>query len=124
MTLLVLSADDVRALLSYPDCVEVVAAALMARARGEGHQPLRMMVRPEGEPGIMAVMPVIWPGRETGYALKAICVFPGNPAVGQDAHQGVVLLSSAETGEPVAVINASAVTEIRTAAASVVATRA
>jgi ornithine cyclodeaminase len=69
-------------------------------------------------------MPVIWPGRETGYALKAICLFPGNPAVGKDAHQGVVLLSSEETGEPVAIMNASAVTEIRTAAASAVATRA
>ena len=124
MTLLVLSADDVHALLTYPDCTEAVAAALIARARGEVHQPLRTFVRPEGGAGMMVVMPVIWPGRETGYALKAICLFPGNPAVGKDAHQGVVLLSSEETGEPVAIMNASAVTEIRTAAASVVATRA
>jgi len=124
MTLLVLSAADAHALLTYPDCTEVVAAALAARARGEVHQPPRMFVRPEGEPGLMALMPVIWPGRETGYALKAICLFPGNPAVGKDAHQGVVLLSSEETGEPVAIMNASAVTEIRTAAASAVATRA
>ena len=57
------------------------------------------------------------------YSLKAICIFPGNPASGKDAHQGVVLLSSPDTGEPQAVINASALTEIRTAAASVVATR-
>ena len=124
VTLLVLSAADVHALLTYPDCTEVVAAALMARARGEVHQPQRMFVRPEGEPGLMALMPVVWPGRDTGYALKAICVFPGNPAVGKDAHQGVVLLSSEKTGEPVAIMNASAVTEIRTAAASAVATRA
>ena len=110
MTLLVLSARDVHELLSYPDAVEAVAGALVARARGEVHQPLRMIVRPEGEPGLMAMMPVIWPGRETGYGLKAICVFPGNPAVGKDAHQGVVLLSSEQTGEPVAIMNASAVT--------------
>jgi ornithine cyclodeaminase len=120
----VLSADDVHAMLTYQECTEAVAAALMARTRGEVHQPLRMFVRPEGGPGMMAVMPVIWPGRQTGYALKAICLFPGNPAAGKDAHQGVVLLSSEETGEPVAIMNASAVTEIRTAAASVVATRA
>src|SRR5262252_7873657 len=123
MTLLVLSADDVHDLLGYPDCTEAVAAALAARARGEVHQPLRMFVRPEGQPGLMAVMPVIWPGRETGYALKAICLFPGNPAIGEDGHDGVGLLSSEETGEPVAIMNASGVTEIRTAAASAVATR-
>ena len=60
---------------------------------------------------------------DAAYSLKAICIFPGNPALGKDAHQGVVLLSSPDTGEPQAVINASALTEIRTAAASVVATR-
>ena len=62
-------------------------------------------------------------GGDAAYSLKAICIFPGNPALGKDAHQGVVLLSSPDTGEPQAVINASALTEIRTAAASVVATR-
>jgi ornithine cyclodeaminase len=60
---------------------------------------------------------------DAAYSLKAICLFPGNPALGKDTHQGVVLLSSPDTGEPQAVINASALTEIRTAAASVVATR-
>jgi ornithine cyclodeaminase len=76
----------------------------------------------------MALMPSIrsGPGQSDGdaaYSLKAICVFPGNPALGKDAHQGVVLLSSPDTGEPQALINASALTEIRTAAASAVATR-
>jgi ornithine cyclodeaminase/alanine dehydrogenase-like protein (mu-crystallin family) len=56
------------------------------------------------------------------YGLKAICIVPGNPAAGLDSHQGVVLLSSARTGEPLALLNASAVTEIRTAAVSAVAT--
>jgi ornithine cyclodeaminase/alanine dehydrogenase-like protein (mu-crystallin family) len=57
------------------------------------------------------------------YGLKAIWITPGNAAVGLDPHQGVVLLSSGETGEPLAVLNASAVTEIRTAAVSAVATQ-
>jgi ornithine cyclodeaminase len=54
--------------------------------------------------------------------LKAICVFPGNPAKGLDSHQGAVLLFSAETGELLAMMNASAITAIRTAAISGVAT--
>jgi ornithine cyclodeaminase len=77
----------------------------------------------------MALMPAIRPGGGgvpdpgAAYSLKAICIFPGNPSLGKDTHQGVVLLSSPDTGEPQALINASALTEIRTAAASVVATR-
>jgi ornithine cyclodeaminase len=59
---------------------------------------------------------------QAGYGLKAICITPGNPAAGLDTHQGGVLLSDAATGEPLALINASAITEIRTAATSAVAT--
>jgi ornithine cyclodeaminase/alanine dehydrogenase-like protein (mu-crystallin family) len=133
LKLLVLSARDVHELLSYVECADLVAGALAALARGEVYQPLRTVVRPpapEGSPppGLMALMPSIRPGPirsdgDAAYSLKAICVFPGNPALGKDAHQGVVLLSSPDTGEPQALINASALTEIRTAAASAVATR-
>ena len=129
---------SVRELLPYGECADLVADALAALARGEIYQPLRTMVQPpapEGSPppGLMALMPSIRSGpmrsapmrseSDAAYSLKAICVFPGNPALGKDAHQGVVLLSSPDTGEPQALINASALTEIRTAAASVVATR-
>jgi ornithine cyclodeaminase len=49
---------------------------------------------------------------------------PENPARGLDTHQGVVALFDPETGIPEAILNASAVTEIRTAAATAVATDA
>ena len=138
LKLLVLSARDVREVLPYGECADLVAGGLAALARGEIYQPLRTMVQPpapEGSlpPGLMALMPSIRSGpmrsapmrseSDAAYSLKAICVFPGNPALGKDAHQGVVLLSSPDTGEPQALMNASALTEIRTAAASVVATR-
>ncbi|MEP7026364.1 MAG: ornithine cyclodeaminase family protein, partial [Actinomycetota bacterium] len=100
MKLLVLSSRDVRDLLSYAECGQVLRAALAARARGEVHQPLRTMVRPDRAAGLMALMPAYWPGGTAAYGLKAICVIPGNPARGLDAHQGVVLLSSTQTGEP------------------------
>jgi ornithine cyclodeaminase len=61
-------------------------------------------------------------GDRGAYGLKAICITPANPAAGLDTHQGLVLLSDGQTGEPLAVLNASAVTEIRTAAVSVLAT--
>jgi ornithine cyclodeaminase len=80
------------------------------------------VLRPDGAAGLMALMPSYQSGRHAGYGLKAICITPGNPAAGLDSHQGIVLLSSPDTGQPLAVLNASAVTEIRTAAVSAVAT--
>jgi ornithine cyclodeaminase/alanine dehydrogenase-like protein (mu-crystallin family) len=128
MMLLVLTARDVHDLLPYPEAAEVMAQALAAHARGEAYQPLRSVVRPPGAPGLMAMMPSYLPppagqaGEEPGYGLKAICITPGNPALGKDAHQGGVLISGARTGELLALVNASALTEIRTAAVSALAT--
>jgi ornithine cyclodeaminase/alanine dehydrogenase-like protein (mu-crystallin family) len=125
MQLLVLSAADVRAVLSYRDCAEAMRDALTALAAGRAQQPLRTVIAPDGAAGLMGLMPSYLsgePGQDAAYGLKAICITPGNPVAGLDTHQGVVLLSSGATGEPLAVLNASAVTEIRTAAVSVVAT--
>jgi ornithine cyclodeaminase/alanine dehydrogenase-like protein (mu-crystallin family) len=117
--ILVLSARDVHELLGYRECADVMRQALADLARGQIQQPLRTVVRPRDAAGFMGLMPAYSPG---GYGLKAICVTPGNPAIGKDAHQGGVLLFAADTGEPLALVNASAVTEIRTAAVSAVAT--
>jgi len=58
------------------------------------------------------------------FALKAICLMPGNPARGLDTHQGTVTLFDGQTGIPTAILNASALTEVRTAAVTAVATQA
>ena len=119
MKILVLAARDVHELLGYRECADVMRQALAALARGQIQQPLRTVVRPRDAAGFMGLMPAYSPD---GYGLKAICVTPGNPAVGKDAHQGGVMLFAADTGEPLALVNASAITEIRTAAVSAVAT--
>jgi ornithine cyclodeaminase/alanine dehydrogenase-like protein (mu-crystallin family) len=122
MDLLVLSGAAVHDVLDYAGCAAAMRSALAARARGEVFQPLRSVLRPDGAAGLMALMPAYQSAPGAGYGLKAICITPGNPAAGLDTHQGIVLLSSPDTGEPLAVLNASAVTEIRTAAVSAVAT--
>ena len=119
MKILVLAARDVHELLGYRECADVMRQALADLARGQIQQPLRTVVRPRDAAGFMGLMPAYSPD---GYGLKAICVTPGNPAVGKDAHQGGVMLFAADTGEPLALVNASAITEIRTAAVSAVAT--
>jgi ornithine cyclodeaminase/alanine dehydrogenase-like protein (mu-crystallin family) len=122
VALLVLSAADVHAALGYADCAQAMRDALTALAAGRAQQPLRTVMQPDGAAGLIALMPAYLADNGGTYGLKALCITPGNPAAGLDAHQGVVLLSDGGTGEPVAILNASAVTEIRTAAVSVIAT--
>jgi ornithine cyclodeaminase/alanine dehydrogenase-like protein (mu-crystallin family) len=120
---LILSHDDVERMLTMPECIAVMESALKALAHGEVHQPLRSLVRAEGAAGFLGLMPAYRGGPHAAYALKEVCVFPGNPMLGLDTHLGAVLLHSGETGELLAVVNASAITAIRTAAVSGVATK-
>ncbi len=124
MTVRVLSERDVQRLLPMADCIDAMAEALAALARDELHNPLRMVVRPPGSATLMGLMPAYRAAPEAVYSLKAICIAPGNPARGLDSHQGFVALFDGETGVLRALVNASAVTAIRTAAVSGVATRA
>src|SRR5205814_502955 len=122
--LLVLAHEDVKRLLPMEECIELMAEALADLARGLSWQPLRFVVRPPEDQSLMGLMPAHRSSPEPAYGLKAVCIFPGNPARGLDAHQGGVLLFDGETGELRALIDGSAVTSIRTAAVSAVATRA
>lgn len=125
MKILILSHKQVAELIPIKECIPLMREALIALASGKVHQPLRTIIRPPDAKGAMGLMPSYMSGatsRSAAFGLKAICVFPGNPAKGLDSHQGGVLLFSAETGALLAILNASAITAIRTAAVSGVAT--
>ncbi|HLG08742.1 MAG TPA: ornithine cyclodeaminase family protein [Gaiellaceae bacterium] len=124
MSVLVLSEHDVRRLLDMESCIEAMTEVLASLARGELFQPLRSIARPPEASSLLGLMPAYRGGATPAYALKEIVVVPTNPARGLDTHQGGVLLHDGETGELLAVLNASPVTEIRTGAVSAVATRA
>jgi ornithine cyclodeaminase/alanine dehydrogenase-like protein (mu-crystallin family) len=121
---IVLNEHEVRELLDMESCIEAMQDVLVALARGELYQPLRSVARPPEAPGFIGLMPSHRGGAAPAYALKEIVVTPDNPTRGLDAHQGSVLLHDGQTGELAAIMNASPVTEIRTAAVSAVATRA
>jgi ornithine cyclodeaminase len=123
MGVLILNEEDVQQLLPMNDCIEVMERAFIALAHGEVEQPLRTIFRPPNLKGAMALMPTFRGGESPLFGLKAICVFPGNAAIGKDAHQGAVILFDGTTGELRAIANASAITAIRTAAVSGLATK-
>ncbi|HEX9160740.1 MAG TPA: ornithine cyclodeaminase family protein [Thermoanaerobaculia bacterium] len=120
---LVVSEAEVEALLTMKECIEAMEQALASLARGNVHQPLRSVIRAPGASGFLGLMPAYRGEGTPFYGLKEVCVYPGNPARGLDTHLGAVLLHSGETGQLLAVINASAITAIRTAAVSAVATK-
>ena len=123
MKLLVLSAADVREVLGYPACAAAMRVAFTELSAGRASQPLRSWTATPAVDGLTGIMPALLPGAERiAYGLKVISIRPGNTARGADTHLGLMLLADFGTGEPLAVLNASALTEIRTAAVSVLAT--
>jgi ornithine cyclodeaminase/alanine dehydrogenase-like protein (mu-crystallin family) len=119
----VLDEADVRRLLPMADCIDAMEEALRSLARGEVYNPLRPVFRPPNEPSLMGLMPAHRGGEAPWWSLKALTIVPGNSARGLDSHQGFVALFDGESGEPRALLNAGAITAIRTAAVSGVATR-
>jgi ornithine cyclodeaminase len=121
---LVLGHAEVTACLPTRACVDAMAAVLAAHARGEVYQPLRSVVRPPAADGtLMGLMPAHRAGDCAVYALKAVCIVPANSARGLDPHQGTVTLFDGGTGRPIAILDAAALTAVRTAAVSALATR-
>jgi len=122
MPIRLLTGDDVTRLLPMPRCIEVMADVLGALARGEAIQPLRTVIRLPGGRGAFAAMPA-QTSHPDAFGLKVITVYPGNEGTPFDSHQGAVLLFEPTHGTLAAIMDASALTALRTAAVSAVATR-
>jgi ornithine cyclodeaminase len=120
MTLLVGQAEVPR-LLPMTECIEAMEGALSALADGEAGLPLRQIVSlPAG--GLLASMPAHLAGRGV-FGVKAISVFHANAGTPFDSHQGSILLFETANGRLLAIVDATSVTAIRTAAVSAAATR-
>lgn len=120
--MIILSGDDVSALLPMTDAIEVVDRAMRAVSRGQAEMPLRHAV-PVGDGNAMGVMSGALMDPRC-YGVKLVSLFPGNPARGLSSHRGAVVLFESDTGGAVAMMEGGLITALRTAAASAVATRA
>jgi alanine dehydrogenase len=109
--------EDVRSAVSPLAAYEAVREAFVAHARGDWSMPPKVYVTnyPAGD---FRAMPAIGGGHAV---LKWVTSFPGNPARGLPTVTGLVLLSDADDGRLLAVLDAAAVTALRTAAAAVLA---
>lgn len=120
--MLILSQADVERLLPMRDCIEIMASTLATLARGDAVLPLRTVIRIPGTSDAFGVMPA-YLGSPKTIGAKIVSVYPGNHGTAFDSHQGAVLLFDPDNGRLAALLDATAITTIRTAAASAVATR-
>jgi alanine dehydrogenase len=111
------TARHVEEAVSPERAVEAVREAFVSYARGEWTMPPKVYV-PAYPAGDFRAMPALGAGHAL---LKWVTSFPGNPARGLPTVTGVVLLSDASDGRLVAVLDAAAVTALRTGAAAVLA---
>jgi ornithine cyclodeaminase len=123
--MIVLDAEAVRDLLPMPESIALMRQALRIFSAGRLIQPQRGMLRAAAG-DTLAVMPAYVDASGdaplAGFGIKLIAIKPGNPARGLDAHLGLVLVFDDETGMPRALMDGGAVTAVRTAAVSAVAT--
>ncbi len=122
MKVLIISQSEVVELLPVAECIEVMADALKSLAQGNVILPLRLIMWLPERVGALGLMPGYMRDIQS-MGVKIITIFPGNEGTEYDTHLGAVLLFGAEHGELKAVMDASEITGIRTAAVSGVATR-
>lgn len=117
-----LDEEQVRAVLRMEELIPAVERALIAFSAGRVAQPARQILPVEPHGGLFAAMPVA--SAEAGVGVKCFTFYPGNAARGLPTHLAAILLFHPETGQPLAVMDGRLITEMRTAAASALATRA
>lgn len=121
--MLILNRADVAASLSHADCIEALEPAMRAVSAGHAIMPLRQYLQVPGSAIKFTLMP--------GYVAAPRCfgvkiVSKAERASGSPwgSHVGAVMVFTPEEGIPVALLDGSELTAIRTAAASALATRA
>lgn len=122
MQILVINQSEVPELLPMAECIDVMADALKRLSQGDVILPLRPVMWLPEKVGALGMMPG-YIGSQSIMGLKVVSVFPGNHGTEYDSHMGAVMLFETQHGAPLALVDASEITAIRTAAVSGVATR-
>lgn len=108
--------EAVRRLLRMEDVIAAMAPALAEFSSGKVVQPVRSVVSVAEHGGFLGVMPAY----AGSLGVKLVTFYPGNTGI--PTHLATIMLFKPETGEPLVTMDGTLITEMRTAAASAVAT--
>ena len=122
MEIRVLRGAEVRQLLPMAECIDLMHRTMIAVSERRVVLPLRSVMVMPGGLGMLGNMPGYLADPEC-FGVKLVSLIPRNKPPQYSSHLGLVLLFEAEHGCPVALLDAAAITAIRTAAASGLATR-
>ncbi len=120
--MLVLSRSEVESLLDPRALIDALASAMADLSAGRAGAPARVAALVPEREGLLAAMPGYVPSLDALTA-KLVTLFPGNADGPLPTHQAVLCAFDPETGEPVALLDATAITELRTAAGSALSVR-
>ena len=123
MNVSILNHHDVRALLPMDECISAMENVFVTLAGGDVLQPLRWPMFLPDRSGLLGMMPGYIGGEIGMMGIKTVSVMPGNHGTEYDSHQGTIMLFEKEHGVLKAIVDATEITKIRTAAASGVATK-
>lgn len=122
MKVLIANQSEVAEWLPMRECMEVMAEAFKMLTAGKTILPLRPIMWLPERIGALGMMPA-YMQNIAAMGLKVLAIFPGNHGTPYDSHQGAVLLFEAKHGSLLAIMDATEITAIRTAAVSGVATK-
>jgi alanine dehydrogenase len=115
----VISADSILSTVTPAEAIDRTREAFERHARGEWVMPAKVYL--DSPPGDFRAMPA----RGSGVALlKWVTSYPHNPERDLPVVTGVIVLSDADTGAELAILDARSVTWLRTGAAAAVSAQA
>jgi len=120
--LIFLNAEETRRLLPMDECIDVMELAMIAASSGSMFIPPRTLFQLQDDSGFFALMPGASLELKS-YGAKVVSYHPANAAKGMPAIQGFVVVFDHDSGQPQAIMDGGVITNIRTAAASGLATR-
>jgi alanine dehydrogenase len=118
--MLILSRSEVERLLDLDELIEALAAAMSDLSAGRASSPPRVAAQIPERAAFLGAMPARVPSSDA-LTSKLVSVFPQNTTL--PTHQAVIAAFDPQTGEPTAFLDGTAITALRTAAGSALATR-
>ncbi len=119
--MLALTADDIRALVPMPEAIRLMKEAFRELSAGDAVSPLRTPIPVPTRDAVSLFMPASVPSAN-GLGLKVVSVFPRNREAGKPSIYAIVCLIDPDDGAPLAILNGTYLTALRTGAVSGAAT--
>lgn len=120
---LLLTRGDVERLLDLESLIDALAGAMAGLSAGRASVPNRVAAMVAERDGLLAAMPAYDPAN-AALTTKVVSLFPGNAGTALPTHQAVIAAFDPTTGEPVALLDGTWITAVRTGACAALSTRA